>query len=165
MSPLNSCGRVSVLMYPILFSVTDGRCSDSVRKTGKKSTWASSLIRGNVNAQSDHRLDLPSARNRPCAHRHSHPAGAGPAGLSSHGFRSCGPCPLGGLRFASSRMFSVSLVHNRYCCLTRQAAGTQPGLSATVHGLGVHAAVEDLCRRLGLPALLLPSEWNPRTTV
>jgi hypothetical protein len=164
---LTFCGPYSVLMYPILFSVTDGRCSDSVPKMSKKSTWASSLIRGNVNAQSDHRLDAPYVGNRPHAgsRANPHPSGVEPLGLRSHGGRLRGPCSIQGSRFAGSRVFSVSLFLDPYRCLQCHSVGTQLGLWAAVHGLTIHAAAPELCKRLGLPVPWLPSERTPRTTI
>ena len=73
------------------------------------------------------------------------------------GFRLRGRCPIHGSRFARSRVFSVSLVHNRYRCFKCHSAGTQLGLWAAVHGVSIHAAAEDLCRRLGMPIPWLPS--------
>jgi len=81
------------------------------------------------------------------------------------GVRLRGPCPVHGSRFARSRVFSVSLVHDRYRCFKCHSAGTQLGLWAAVHGLSIYAAAEDLCGRLGIPVPWLPSEWTPRTTM
>jgi DNA primase len=80
------------------------------------------------------------------------------------GIRLRGPCPVHGSRSTRSRVFSVSLVHDRYRCFKCHSAGTQLGLWAAVHGLTIHAAAEDLCRRLGLPVPWLSSERAPRTT-
>jgi DNA primase len=79
------------------------------------------------------------------------------------GVRLRGPCPIHGSRFARSRVFSVSLVHDRYRCFKCQSAGTQLGLWAAVHGLSIYAAAEDLCQRLAIPVPWLPSHWPLRT--
>jgi DNA primase len=81
------------------------------------------------------------------------------------GFRLRGPCPIHGSRFARSRVFSVSLVHNRYRCFKCHSAGTQLGLWAAVHGINIHVAAEDLCRRLGMPIPWLPSHRSPPTSM
>jgi DNA primase len=80
------------------------------------------------------------------------------------GFRLRGPCPIHRSRFARSRVFSVSLIHNRYRCFKCRSAGTQLGLWAAVHGLSIYAAAEDLCRRLGMPVPWLPSHRSPPTS-
>ena len=80
------------------------------------------------------------------------------------GFRLRGPCPIHGSRFARSRVFSVSLVHNRYRCFKCDSAGTQLRLWAAVHGLSIHAAALDLCQRLAIPVPWLTSKRSPRTT-
>jgi DNA primase len=80
------------------------------------------------------------------------------------GFRLRGPCPIHGSCFARSRVFSVSLVHNRYHCFKCRSAGTQLGLWATVHGLTIHAAALDLCQRLAIPVPWLTQQPPPRTT-
>lgn len=81
------------------------------------------------------------------------------------GFRMRGPCPIHGSRFARSRVFSVSLVHDRYRCFKCQSAGTQLRLWAAVHNLSIYAAAIDLCQRLGIPVPWLPSQHPPRTTM
>ena len=53
------------------------------------------------------------------------------------GFRLRGPCPIHRSHFARSRVFSVSLVHDRYRCFKCDSAGTQLGLCAAVHGLSI----------------------------
>lgn len=80
------------------------------------------------------------------------------------GFRLRGPCPVHGSHFARSRVFSVSLRHQRYRCFKCHSAGTQLGLWAAVHGLSIYAAAEDLCRRLAIPVPRLPSRPPSRTT-
>lgn len=54
---LNCCYWDSVLIYPILFSVTDGLCSEGAPETNVKNTWASSPF-----ATLRHRSRLTSAR-------------------------------------------------------------------------------------------------------
>ena len=81
------------------------------------------------------------------------------------GFRLRGPCPIHGSRFARSRVFSVSLIHNRYRCFKCHSAGTQLGLWAAVHRLSIYAAAEDLCRRLDMPIPWLPSHRPPPTSM
>ena len=78
------------------------------------------------------------------------------------GFRLRGPCPIHGSRFPRSRVFSVSLHHSRYRCFKCHSAGTQLGLWPAVHGLSIHAAAKDLCRRLGLSVPWLPSRRTSR---
>jgi DNA primase len=77
------------------------------------------------------------------------------------GFRLRGPCPIHGSRFPRSRVFSVSLLHHRYRCFKCHSAGTQIGLWAAVHNLSIHAAAEDLCRRLCISVPWLPSPGSP----
>ena len=81
------------------------------------------------------------------------------------GGRLRGPCPVHGSSFVRSRVFSVSLVHNRYRCFKCHSAGTQLGLWAAVHGLSIYAAAEDLCQRLNIPVPRLPSHRPLRTTM
>ena len=78
------------------------------------------------------------------------------------GVRLRGPCPIHGSHSARSRVFSASLVHNRYRCFKCHSAGTQLGLWAAVRGLSIHAAAEDLHRCLGIPIPL--RERPPRTS-
>ena len=80
------------------------------------------------------------------------------------GARLRGPCPVHGSSFPRSRVFSVSLVHNRYRCFKCHAAGTQLGLWAAVHGLSIYAAAEDLCQRLGILVPRLSSHRPLPTT-
>lgn len=80
------------------------------------------------------------------------------------GVRLRGPCPIHGSRFTRSRVFSVSLAHNRYRCFKCHSAGTQLDLWAAVHGLSIHAAAEDLCQRLGIPVPRLSSHSPPWTS-
>ena len=81
------------------------------------------------------------------------------------GVRLRGPCPIHQSRFPRSRVFSVSLIHNRYRCFKCHSAGTQLGLWAAVHGLSIYAAAKDLCQLLAIPVPWLPSHRPPRTTM
>lgn len=67
------------------------------------------------------------------------------------GSRLRGPCPIHKSRYPRSRVFSVSLLHNRYRCFKCHSAGTQLDLWAELHDLTIYAAAKDLCRRLGMP--------------
>jgi len=67
------------------------------------------------------------------------------------GMRLRGPCPIHGSCSSQSRVFSVSLAHDRYRCFRCHSAGTQLDLWAAVHDLPLHAATKDVCRRLGVP--------------
>ncbi|RPI64234.1 MAG: hypothetical protein EHM48_01195 [Planctomycetaceae bacterium] len=69
-----------------------------------------------------------------------------------------GPCPIHGDSRPQSRVFSVNLSCHRYRCFRCHSAGTQLDLWAAVHGLGIHAAAEDLCRHLGIPVPYLTSD-------
>ena len=73
------------------------------------------------------------------------------------GARVRGPCPIHGDGRPQSRVFSVHLGYHRYHCFRCHAAGTQLDLWAAVHGLSMYAAARDLCQRLGIPILYLPS--------
>jgi len=81
------------------------------------------------------------------------------------GTRLRGPCPIHGSSFARSRVFSVSLIHDRYRCFKCHSAGTQLGLWAAVHDLNIHAAAQDLCQRLAIPIPWLPPHRTARTTI
>ncbi len=77
------------------------------------------------------------------------------------GHRLRGPCPIHGSYFPRSRVFSVSLLHNRYRCFKCHSAGTQLDLWAELHDLTIYAAAEDLCHRLSLQ---VPRHPNPPWT-
>jgi DNA primase len=62
-----------------------------------------------------------------------------------------GPCPIHQSGHSQTRDFWVDLATNRYHCFKCHSAGRQLDLWAAVHHLGVHAAAEDLCLRLGIP--------------
>ena len=60
-----------------------------------------------------------------------------------------GPCPRHGSRSARSRVFAVDLDKNLYHCFRCGAGGNVLDLWAALRGLPLHAAVLDLCQRLG----------------
>lgn len=66
-----------------------------------------------------------------------------------------GPCPIHGSQ-PQSRSFSVHLHKSRYRCFKCHSAGSQLDLWMAVTGLGLCAAAEDLCQRLGYPVPRLP---------
>lgn len=68
-----------------------------------------------------------------------------------------GPCPIHHSTGPKSRCFWVDLSTHRYRCFGCRSAGRQLDLWAAVHNLGIYAAAEDLCRRLGIPIPYLPS--------
>ena len=74
------------------------------------------------------------------------------------GNRQRGPCPIHADSRPQSRSFSVNLGCHRYRCFRCHSAGTQLDLWAAVHGLSIHAAAGDLCRRCGIPVPYLNSE-------
>jgi len=74
-----------------------------------------------------------------------------------HGARLRGPCPIHGDRRPQSRVFSVHLGCHRYRCFRCHAAGTQLDLWAAVHNMGIYAAAQELCHRLGIPIPYLPA--------
>jgi DNA primase len=73
-----------------------------------------------------------------------------------------GPCPLHGSRSPSSRVFAAHLGKNVYHCFRCGAGGNALDLWAAVRHLTLHAAVLDLCQRLGQPAPWLQRRWAPR---
>jgi DNA primase len=73
-----------------------------------------------------------------------------------YGPRLHGPCPIHGSSRPQSRIFSVHPGRHRHRCFRCHSAGTQLDLWAAVHHLSIHAAAEDLCRRLGIPIPYLP---------
>ena len=75
-----------------------------------------------------------------------------------------GPCPVHQSGRSQGRDFWVDLATNRYRCFKCHSAGRQLDLWATVHHLSVHAAAEDLCRRLAIPVPWLTSSPPPRTS-
>jgi DNA primase len=73
-----------------------------------------------------------------------------------------GPCPLHGSRSATSRAFAVHLGKNVYHCFRCGAGGNALDLWAAVTGQPLHAAVQDLCQRLGRPVPWLPVPLSVR---
>ena len=70
---------------------------------------------------------------------------------SRHGECLRGPCPLHGSRSVRSRSFAVHLGKNLYHCFRCGAGGNALYLWAALVRLPLHAAVLDLCGRLGRP--------------
>jgi DNA primase len=62
-----------------------------------------------------------------------------------------GPCPLHGSRSAASRVFAAHLGKGLYHCFACGAGGNALDLWVALTRLPLHAAVLDLCRRLGRP--------------
>jgi len=75
-----------------------------------------------------------------------------------------GPCPVHQSGRSQSRDFWVDLATNRYRCFKCHSAGRQLDLWAAAHHLSVHAAAEDLCRRLGIAVPWLASSRSPRAS-
>jgi DNA primase len=76
-----------------------------------------------------------------------------------HGLCLRGPCPVHGSRSARNRSFAVHLGNNLYPCFRCAAGGNALDLWAALQRLPLHAAVLDLCERLGRPVpwLSVPS--------
>ena len=62
-----------------------------------------------------------------------------------------GPCPLHGSRSQASRVFAAHLGKNVYHCFRCGAGGNALDLWAALTRQPLHAAVLDLCERLGRP--------------
>jgi DNA primase len=60
-----------------------------------------------------------------------------------------GPCPLHGSGSPTSRVFAAHLGKNVYHCFRCGAGGNALDLWAAVRHLALHAAVLELCQRLG----------------
>lgn len=75
---------------------------------------------------------------------------------SRHGQQLRGPCPLHGSRSATSRSFAGHLGKNLYHCFRCGAGGNALDLWAAWTQQGLHAAVIDLCQRLGRDVPWLP---------
>jgi DNA primase len=67
-----------------------------------------------------------------------------------------GPCPVHGSRSATSRSFAAHLGKNVWHCFRCGAGGNALDLWATVTRQDLHAAVLDLCGRLGRDVPWLP---------
>ena len=82
-----------------------------------------------------------------------------------HGPQWRGPCPLHRSRTASSRSFAAHLSKNAWYCFRCGAGGNALDLWAAATQQPLHAAVLDLCQRLGRDVPWLPpSPRRPRTT-
>lgn len=62
-----------------------------------------------------------------------------------------GPCPLHGSRSVTSRSFAAHLGKNVFHCFRCGAGGNALDLWVAWTGLPLHAAVHELCQRLGHP--------------
>jgi DNA primase len=62
-----------------------------------------------------------------------------------------GPCPLHGSRSPGSRSFAAHLGKDVFYCFGGGAGGNALDLWAALRRLPLHAAVLDLCQRLGQP--------------
>ena len=80
------------------------------------------------------------------------------------GHRLRGPCPVHHSKNPCSRVFWADLETHRYGCFVCHSAGRQIDLWAAVHCLPVHAAAQDLCRRLGIPIPWLRPSRSSRTS-
>jgi DNA primase len=68
-----------------------------------------------------------------------------------------GPCPLHRSRSVTSRVFAAHLGKNLFHCFRCGAGGNALDLWAALRRLPLHAAVLDLCERLGRPVPWLPT--------
>lgn len=75
-----------------------------------------------------------------------------------------GPCPVHRSEHSQSRQFWVDLATHRYRCFKCHSAGRQLDLWAAAHHLSIHAAAEDLCRRLGIAVPWMPIPRFPRAS-
>jgi DNA primase len=73
-----------------------------------------------------------------------------------HGEHLRGPCPVHRSRSAASRSFAAHLGKDVWHCFTCGAGGNTLDLWVAVTHQGLHAAVLDLCRRLGTEVPWLP---------
>jgi DNA primase len=73
-----------------------------------------------------------------------------------HGQQLRGPCPLHGGHAATSRSFAAHLGKNAWHCFRCGAGGNALDLWAAVTRQPLHAAVCDLCARLGRDVPWLP---------
>jgi DNA primase len=72
-----------------------------------------------------------------------------------------GPCPLHGSRSPTSRSFAAHLGKNVYHCFVCGAGGNALDLWTALTRQELHAAVQDLCQRLGRPVPWLPRAKQP----
>ena len=74
-----------------------------------------------------------------------------------------GPCPVHGSRSATSRSFAAHLGKNAWHCFRCGAGGKALDLWAAVTRQPLHAAVLELCERLGRDVPWLAAAARPRT--
>jgi DNA primase len=74
-----------------------------------------------------------------------------------------GPCPLHRSRSATSRSFAAHLGKNAWHCFRCGAGGNALDLWAAVTRQPLHAAVLDLCQRLGRDVPWLPPRRSERS--
>ncbi len=74
-----------------------------------------------------------------------------------HGDCLRGPCPVHRSRSAASRSFAAHLGKGVWHCFTCGAGGNTLDLWAAVTQQDLHAAVRDVCRRLGCAVPWLPT--------
>jgi DNA primase len=75
-----------------------------------------------------------------------------------HGDQVRGRCPVHGSRTLHSRSFAAHLSKNVWHCFTCGAGGNALDLWVAVTRQDLHAAVVDLCRRLGRDVPWLPTK-------
>ncbi len=73
-----------------------------------------------------------------------------------------GPCPLHGSRLPTSRSFAAHLGKNVYHCFRCGSAGNALDLWAAWTRQHLHAAVLDLCQRLGQDVPWLPARQTAK---
>lgn len=79
-----------------------------------------------------------------------------------HGQQWRGPCPLHNSRSATSRVFALHLGKNLFHCFRCGAGGNALDLWVALSHLPLHAAVLDLCQRLGQPVPWLEQRQSGR---
>ena len=82
-----------------------------------------------------------------------------------HGDQVRGRCPVHGSRTAPSRSFATHLGKNVWHCFTCGAGGNALDLWAAVTRQELHAAVLDLCERLGCAVPWLPAPGGRKNTM
>jgi DNA primase len=75
-----------------------------------------------------------------------------------------GPCPVHRSRTPASRSFAAHVGKNAWHCFRCGAGGNALDLWAAVTGQPLHAAVCDLCQRLGRAVPWLPAPRRTRRT-
>lgn len=80
-----------------------------------------------------------------------------------HGEAVRGRCPVHGSRTRHSRSFAAHLGKNVWHCFTCGAGGNALDLWVAVTRQPLHAAVLDLCRRLGRDVPWLPADQRIKT--